>query len=82
MHNFAYLLTRICKSLIDWKSTGLDTLDKGIRDTELQLQAFDLENPDSSFSDNQYANYRALNHKYNALLNQNSIRWAQRASLI
>lgn len=82
MHKFAYFLTCISKSLLDWKSVGLDALDKGIRDTEFQLQALDLEDPDSSFSDNHYANHRALNHRFIALLKQNSIRWAQRARLM
>lgn len=68
MHNFSYVLTRIHKSLLDWKSVGLGALDKGIRDTELQLQALELEDIGNTLFSSHILDYRALQHRFNALL--------------
>lgn len=82
MHNFAYLLTRMGKSLLDWKAAGLGALDKGIRDTEVQLQTLDLDDMENPLSNSDLDDYRALQNKYNALLRRNSLRWAERARLM
>lgn len=57
MHNFAHLLTRIGKSLLNWKASGLGSLDKGIIDINLQLQNFELGDMVNSHSNSDFADY-------------------------
>lgn len=60
MHNFAHILARIIKSLLDWICYGVCAMDKAIKDTELQLQALELDDMENSSSEFYPANLRSL----------------------
>lgn len=82
LHMFSHLVARTRSNLIAWHSNGLNSLDRELRYTELKIN--DLESSDSLDNPDQnvYLNLKIFYNKYNALLGQNSLKWAQHSRLM
>lgn len=81
MHAFSHSLTRSKNALLAWKSSGLGALHLEIRDTDFKIQTLELEEMEGFHLDSGPFELRTLYTKFNALLRQDSVSWAQRAHM-
>ncbi|KAJ0975331.1 hypothetical protein J5N97_017296 [Dioscorea zingiberensis] len=82
MHDFNHNISHTRNLLSKWKSSGLTSLDRNITQTEEDISTIEALEPTLDYSDLSTIALRGLYNKHQALLRQNSIKWAQRARLM
>lgn len=82
LHAFSHLVAHTRSRLISWRSSGMHLLDRDILETGRKIEA--LENADILDNSQTYdpSHLRALHNRHNAILRQNSLKWAQHARLM
>lgn len=82
LHSLLHLIARTRSHLLNWRTLGLTSLDIDIRNNEADISYIEaVEVCDNSINNSDLA-LKILYNRHIALLNLNSICWAQRARLM